>query len=95
MANNKITILNFTENTQWVNVNPTTSGVPPVASGTLQPGQTSGYEVPSDEFYSVYFAPQGTSGFLTASNLPPDSQVGVSMTGGSQEEIGQVEAEES
>jgi hypothetical protein len=92
MASNTITVANFTENTQHVNIFPTTSGAAPVASGNLSPGQTSGFEVSSDEFYNVYFEPQATSGFLTASNVAPNSQVGISITGGNQAEIGQVEA---
>ncbi|MGB7922835.1 MAG: hypothetical protein WCF57_06290 [Pyrinomonadaceae bacterium] len=92
MANNTITVLNFTENIQSVSIIPTTSGAGPVASGILQPGQTSGFEVSTDELYNVYFLPRETSGFLTATNVAANSQVGVSITGGSPEEVGQVEA---
>ena len=93
MANNIITVINFTENEQYVTITPTTSGSAMVASGMLQPGQTSGFVVePGNALFNVYFQPQATSGLLTATNIAPNSQVGVSITGGNQEGSGQVEA---
>ena len=86
MANNKITVLNFTENTQWVSITAATSGVVALASGYLNAGQTSGFQLNSEEeLFNVYFHPQGASGYLTASNVAPNSQVGVSITGGNEE----------
>lgn len=87
MANNHtITVINFTENKQWVSITLATSGSVAVASGYLGVGQTSGFEVPNpEELYNVYFQPQASSGYLTASGVAPNSQVGVSITGGDQE----------
>ena len=83
----KITVMNFTENQQFVTITPPTSGAAAVASGFLNAGQTSGFTVPNPgELYNVYFQPQGASGYLTASNVAPNSQVGVSITGGDQEQ---------
>ena len=86
MANNTITVMNFTQNRQWVSITPPTSGALAVASGFLDVGQTSGFEVPNtEELYNVYFQPQASSGYLTASGVVANSQVGVSITGGEQE----------
>jgi hypothetical protein len=89
----KITVLNFTENPQYVAITPTTSGASAVASGTLAVGQTSGFQVPNPgELYNVYFQPQASSGYLTASNVAPNSQVGVSITGGTADETNEDES---
>jgi hypothetical protein len=81
MADNIITILNFTENNQHVAL--TDSNNNTVASGYIGPGQTSGFTVPNPgELYNVYFLPQGASGYLSASGVLPNSQVGVSITSG-------------
>ena len=85
MANNIITVMNFTENRQWVSVytHPTASGALTVASGFLNAGQTSGFQIPNPEdLYDVYFQPQASSGYLTASNVAPNSEVGVTISSG-------------
>jgi hypothetical protein len=83
----QITVLNFTENEQFVNITTGASGAVVVASGMLGVGQTSGFTVPnSEEVYNVYFFPQGASGYLIAAGVAPNSQVGVSITGGEEEE---------
>ena len=81
----KITVANFTEQQQWVTIyDQNNNGI---TSGYLNAGVMSGYEVPNPEqLYNVNFTPQGASGYLTASNLTPNSQVGISMTGGNEGE---------
>jgi hypothetical protein len=77
----EITVMNFTENQQYVYI--TISGGTVVVSGYLKAGATSGFQVPNpDQLYNVYFEPQGTSGYLTASNVAPNSQVGISISAG-------------
>jgi hypothetical protein len=81
----KITVANFTEQQQWVTIyDQNNNGI---TSGYLNAGVTTGYEVPNPEqLYNVNFTPQGASGYLTASNLAPNSQVGISLTGGNEGE---------
>jgi hypothetical protein len=81
----KITVMNFTEQQQWVAIyDQNNNGI---TSGYLNAGVTTGYEIPNPEqLYNVNFTPQGASGYLTASNLAPNSQVGVSLSAGNQEE---------
>ena len=81
----KITVSNFTEQQQWVTIfDQNNNGI---TSGFLNAGVTTGYEVPNPgELYNVNFTPQGASGYLTASNVAPNSQVGVSISAGNEEE---------
>ena len=81
----KITVANFTEQQQWVTIfDQNNNGI---TSGYLNAGVTTGYEVPNpEELFNVNFTPQGASGYLTASNLTPNSQVGISLTGGNEGE---------
>jgi hypothetical protein len=83
MATN-ITVMNFTEQKQWVTIyDQNNNGI---TSGYLNAGVTTGYEVPNPEqLYNVNFSPQGASGYLTASNVAPNSQVGVSISAGNED----------
>lgn len=81
----KITVMNFTEQQQWVTIfDQNNNGI---TSGFLGAGDTNDFQVPNPgELYNVNFTPQTASGYLTASSVAPNSQVGVALTAGNQDE---------
>jgi hypothetical protein len=80
MAEGKITVSNFTE--QSLNVQILGSGTSQrVASGALASRQTSGFLVSGYSEYQVNFSTVNNTA-ITASNLAPDSIVQFEITGG-------------
>ncbi len=79
MAEGKITVSNFSE--QSLNVQIYGGDTPQrVAAGALSSGQTSGFLVSGYNDYRVNFSTANNT--LTASNLAPESNVQIEITGG-------------
>ena len=80
MAEGKITVSNFTE--QSLNVRIYGSGGSNlVASGSLTSAQSSGYLVSGYSEYRVNFFTNNNTA-ITASNLAPESEVQIEINGG-------------
>jgi hypothetical protein len=81
MAEGKITVSNFSEQSLNVQVWGAVASGHLVASGALPSGQTSGFVVSGYNEYRVNFFTVNRSP-LTASNLAPESIVQVEINGG-------------
>lgn len=81
MASGTITVSNFSEKSMNVQILAGGMSGDMVASGTLPVGQTSGYLVSGAEQYQVNFFTTDLSGNVTASNVAPDSTVGIQISG--------------
>ena len=80
MAEGKITVSNFTEQSLNVQISGSNSGHM-VASGALASTQTSGFLVSGYQEYQVNFFISNNRP-ITASNLAPESNVQIEINGG-------------
>ena len=81
MAEGKITVSNFSEQTMKVYIVGVGGAGNLMASGTLNSGQTSGFLVSGYAEYRVDFSTVDRSP-VTASNLAPESNVQIEINGG-------------
>jgi hypothetical protein len=81
MPAGKITVSNFSENVLDINIVPNKNpGDVPVASGTLNISQTSGFAVSGYDLYQVNFYPSGQNAAISARGIVPDAIVEISIT---------------
>jgi hypothetical protein len=81
MAEGKITVSNFSEQSLNVHIFGATSSGQLVASGALTSGETNGFLVSGYNEYRVNFLTVNRSP-ITATNLAPDSVVQIEINGG-------------
>jgi hypothetical protein len=81
MAQGKITVSNFSEQTLTVHIYSNTASGHLVASGSLNSGQSSGYMVSGYPEYRVNFMTINRAP-ITATNLAAESNVQIEINGG-------------